>query len=705
MPETPKHLLGPQTARDDPVAQLTARWRGGEAPDLAAFLRDAGPLSAEELADVLCIDQRERWLRGERPDAEAYLRLYDSFYPHSEYALELVFNEFLVRRQRAEAPALQEYQRRFPELAEPLQVQAGLYDAMAQTGAVADSSTPTPREVPALTRYADDTQAQRSVGPKRMAGWPALPGYEIVAEVGRGGMGVVYKARQLSLQRHVAIKVVPENLADESVFGPRFHREQLLAARLTHPNLVSAFDAGRVRGLQYLVMEFVEGVSLDRLMDQRNPLPVAEACALVRQAALGLQYIHEHGLVHRDIKPSNLMLTHAGQVKVLDLGLARILNESAPVGQITSHGQFLGTLDYMAPEQCLNSHDVDIRADVYSLGCTLYHLLTGQPPFAAPVHETLFKKMKAHIEAPVPPLCDLRPDVCDRLAEVLAERMLAKDREGRFGTPGEVVVALHAFATGANLVGFLQAKTAGAGLLAATTSSPVLPAVPLPTVVGRPLRRSVVVPRKVEPEFESFKRLLLDLARERSADALLRLIVNRLAECSSVALARIWLMGPGDVCATCRMRPECPNQTRCLHLVASAGRSLHDGVDWTRLDGQFRRFPLGVRKVGLIAACADAIEVPDLQQDSTWLASPAFAKEEDIRAFGGQPLIYHGEVLGVLAVFFRVRLAGDVLLWLRMIADRAAAAIANARAVEEIERLRTQLQQESATKSPAKEAQ
>ncbi len=138
-------------------------------------------------------------------------------------------------------------------------------------------------------------------------------------------------------------------------------------------------------------MEFVEGTGLDVLVRQRGPLPVAEACEVVRQAALGLQHLHEHGLVHRDVKPSNLMLTPSGLVKVLDLGLARLVSGSGQEGQITSPGQFLGTLDYMAPEQCDDSHAVDIRADIYSLGCTLYHLLAGKPAvrrsFFVPVPE------------------------------------------------------------------------------------------------------------------------------------------------------------------------------------------------------------------------------------------------------------------------------------------------------------------------------
>jgi serine/threonine protein kinase len=299
-----------------------------------------------------------------------------------------------------------------------------------------------------------------------------LPGYEILAELGRGGMGIVYKARQLSLERIVAVKVIEQGLAGESGLVARFHQEKLLAARLTHPNLVTAYDAGRITGLDYLVMELVQGVGLDRLLEQRGAFPVAEACEVVRQAALGLQHLHEHGLVHRDIKPSNLMLTPSGQVKVLDLGLARLLNEPGERGRITSHGQFLGTLDYMAPEQCDDSHAVDSRADIYSLGCTLYQLLAGRPPFAAPEYESGFQKMKAHIEAPVPPIRESRPEVSECLAALL-ERMLAKDRNGRFASPADLVVALEPFGTGADLAGLFSSKRGHSSFLPSKLQGPV----------------------------------------------------------------------------------------------------------------------------------------------------------------------------------------------------------------------------------------
>jgi transcriptional regulator with GAF, ATPase, and Fis domain len=190
------------------------------------------------------------------------------------------------------------------------------------------------------------------------------------------------------------------------------------------------------------------------------------------------------------------------------------------------------------------------------------------------------------------------------------------------------------------------------------------------------------------------KRLLLDMSQKRSLDAVLKLVVDRLASQPEVALARIWLIGPGDVCANCHMREECPDQTSCLHLVASAGTSNQTGEEWTDLNGFFRRFPFGVRKVGMIASTGEPIEVPSIANDPKWLARPEWAQAEGIRALGGQPLIHQGEVLGVLVVFTRACLGEDNLTWMRMIADHAAAAIANARAFEEIAGLKEQLELE-----------
>jgi transcriptional regulator with GAF, ATPase, and Fis domain len=196
--------------------------------------------------------------------------------------------------------------------------------------------------------------------------------------------------------------------------------------------------------------------------------------------------------------------------------------------------------------------------------------------------------------------------------------------------------------------------------------------------------------------FEAVRGLLLELARERSLEPLLGRCVRRLAEHSEVALARIWLIRPGDICAECPLRSECPGHVPCLHLVASASRPAADpDADWSRLDGAFRRFPLGVRKVGTAAATSEPVRVEDIREDARWIADPGWAESEGILGFGGQPLVYRGEVLGVLGVFTRGRFCHESLDSLRTLADHAAAAIANARAFEENARLRQQLESEN----------
>jgi hypothetical protein len=188
-------------------------------------------------------------------------------------------------------------------------------------------------------------------------------------------------------------------------------------------------------------MEYVEGVNLADYLAQKGPLPVALACHFIRQAALGLQHAHEQGMVHRDVKPQNLMLTRKGQVKILDFGLARLASERGNRQGLTQVGSFMDTPEYVAPEQATDARSADIRADVYSLGCTLYALLTGRPPF---VEDTVVKLVVAHLEKEPPPLRSLRPEVSEGLAAVVA-RMLSKNPARRFQTPGEVAATLMSF--------------------------------------------------------------------------------------------------------------------------------------------------------------------------------------------------------------------------------------------------------------------
>jgi WD40 repeat protein len=274
--------------------------------------------------------------------------------------------------------------------------------------------------------------------PPELAGHPK---FRVVRELGRGGMGVIYLAEHRVLEKPVALKVIsPAVLANPEALA-RFRAEAKAAARLDHPNIARAFDADQAGGLHFLVMEFVEGQSLAQVLEKRGPLPVANACSYARQAALGLQHASEREMVHRDIKPHNLMLTPRGQVKVLDFGLARMRGERQAASRLTRLESFMGTPEYVAPEQAADARQADIRADIYSLGCTLYFLLTGRPPF---VEETAVKLVLAHIEKEAAPLHEVRADVPAGLSAVVA-RMLAKDPAQRYQRPAEVAQALLPF--------------------------------------------------------------------------------------------------------------------------------------------------------------------------------------------------------------------------------------------------------------------
>ncbi len=265
--------------------------------------------------------------------------------------------------------------------------------------------------------------------------------YRVVRLLGVGGMGAVYEAEHRVMQRPVALKVIKRAYTASAAVLERFRREVRAAARLSHPNIVTTYDAEDAGETHFLVMEYVDGTDLGRLVQEHGPLPIDRACDYVRQAALGLQYAFEQGMVHRDLKPHNLMLTPDGRVKILDFGLARFASEAADAAGLTSTGIVLGTVDYIAPEQADNAHQADIRSDIYSLGCTLYHLLAGQPPFPM---GTALQKVLAHVEKKPQPLTELRPDLPEEMMPVL-ERMMAKDPTHRYQTPAEVAVALEPF--------------------------------------------------------------------------------------------------------------------------------------------------------------------------------------------------------------------------------------------------------------------
>jgi serine/threonine protein kinase len=263
--------------------------------------------------------------------------------------------------------------------------------------------------VPSTETVSRDDRVQTPTDFKALFAQPLpdhLGQYRLQEKLGQGGMGAVYRALHTRLKRPVALKVLPAQLLHDERAVARFRREMEAVGKLDHPNIIRASDAGEDASWHFLVMELVEGVDLARLSMLLGPLPVADACEVARQAASALQHAHQHGLVHRDIKPSNLLLTSSGEVKLLDLGLARFYGEQSISEVLTATGAVMGTPDYMAPEQSFEPKSVDIRADLYGLGCTLYKLLVGRPPFEGPEYGTLAQKLLAHAQVPVPPIRD-----------------------------------------------------------------------------------------------------------------------------------------------------------------------------------------------------------------------------------------------------------------------------------------------------------
>ncbi|MCE9564192.1 MAG: serine/threonine protein kinase [Planctomycetes bacterium] len=399
-------------------------------------------MSSSQLLAVLRVDQLQRWLSGEPVLVESYLTQYPAV---SELALELIFGECLVREELGDTPTLAEYQRRFP----------GSAPSLIALGA-------SPINAPSPNAPAP---------PRPSAG--SLPGFEILGVVGQGGTGVVYKARQLEPDRIVALKIIRPEAGEQMTALRRFDREVRSAVRINHPNIACVYEANQSGGRQYYVTEHVEGIDLQRLVDRTGFLPPERAGEFIRQTAWALQHAHERRMVHRDIKPANVMVTLPGRpnssptesptdltrtalvdlaslgtiVKVLDMGLARVVSAGegkTPRNTLTVAGTFLGTPDYMAPEQWENQSTADIRADIYSLGCTLYFLLTGQVPFPG---GTLLQKLDKHRSHQPIPAEQLRPGLPPHILEVM-RRMMAKRPADRFQKPGDIAELLRGSGSG-----------------------------------------------------------------------------------------------------------------------------------------------------------------------------------------------------------------------------------------------------------------
>jgi serine/threonine-protein kinase len=430
-------------------------------------MHTSAPHSRSELLQRLLADQSERWQRGEFIRVESYLVLYPDLADDAETLLDLLHAEVLWRQERGDTPHLDEYLARFPRHADGIRRRWAVHGFLAGQ-ALPDDSAATGSEL--LT--------QPLTAGRRPIPLPVLPGYEILEELGKGGMGVVYKARQRPFGRLVALKMVRAHLLAGPDEVARFRTEAQAVGRLDHPHVVHVFAFGEEQGCPYFAMEYLSGGSLARLLRQ-GPLEPRHAAELVRQVARGVQAAHEAGILHRDLKPGNVLLDSQGNARVADFGLAKLLDDPAQ----TASEVMLGTPAYMAPEQADGkTREIGPATDVWALGVVLYEALTGRTPFRASSRVETLQRVK---HEPPPPPRHWRREVPAAL-EAVCLKALQKDPRQRYGSAAALADDLERWLQGravtARAAGWL---TRGTRFLAAHRR--VLLAVLLPLLLLAPL--------------------------------------------------------------------------------------------------------------------------------------------------------------------------------------------------------------------------
>jgi tetratricopeptide (TPR) repeat protein/predicted Ser/Thr protein kinase len=392
----------------DPADDFSALWHNGRRPDLDAFVAAARSLSPRQLADLLCIDLRERWHAGERIPVENYFQRYPQVRSDPDLALDLVYGELLLHEEDDGTVDEMQLSQRFPDLAETLRAQAELHRAMTPREPAA-SADPMPRH---------------------------FGRYEIQRQLGRGGMGTVYLARDSQLNRLVALKV--PNLADDPALARQFVREARAAAALQHPNICPVYDSGEIDGRHFITMAYLEGEPLSTQI-QRGPLPVIDAVKLARTLADALEEAHRAGIVHRDLKPANILHNAKGQPVITDFGLSRRMT-ALSVDSLSGQ-DIIGTPAYMAPEQVNgDTKAIGPATDIYALGVVLYEMLTATRPFDGPLGSLLARIVT---DDPEPP-ARRRPEVDSRLSAI-CRKALAKKPSSRYPTMAAFAAALDAW--------------------------------------------------------------------------------------------------------------------------------------------------------------------------------------------------------------------------------------------------------------------
>jgi serine/threonine protein kinase len=435
-----------------PSVEFQRQWQTGAQPRIETFLSQRPAMPVSELAVVVRVDLRQRLRRGEQVGANEYLTRFPQLLADAALAVDLIYTEFLVREELGESLELSHLQEQFPQYADELTAQIDFH------GALENSAQETSEEQSG--NGAETQKSQESLGSraKRSTRLPSLgPGYEVLAEIGRGGMGVVYRARQVGLNRLVALKMVrgaeyasPELLA-------RFRAEAEAVASLHHPHIVQIYDYGEHDGLPYLALELVEGGTLAARLDG-TPWPARQAAGLVETLARAAEFAHQRGVIHRDLKPANILLesrkgvsesSTSGQrtgslwpqneiAKITDFGLAKVFRDDADAQ--THTGSVLGTPSYMAPEQASGQNKlIGPQTDVYALGAILYELLAGRPAFQGPI-ATLQQVLNDHPVA----LRRINPRVPRDLVTI-CDKCLSKEPGRRYPSAGALASDLEWF--------------------------------------------------------------------------------------------------------------------------------------------------------------------------------------------------------------------------------------------------------------------